>query len=134
MQKELILKELNFKAVRSSGAGGQHVNKVSSKVEVAFAIAQSNGLTLLEKDRLLLKLKNRLNKDQVLLLQCDEARSQHKNKQLVVKRLFDLLKKALHIPKKRKATKPSKAVIEKRLKSKKMASQKKSNRRPPNLD
>ncbi len=134
LQKELILKELNFKAVRSSGAGGQHVNKVSSKVEVAFAIAQSNGLTLLEKDRLLLKLKNRLNKDQVLLLQCDEARSQHKNKQLVVKRLFDLLKKALHIPKKRKATKPSKAVIEKRLKSKKMASQKKSNRRPPNLD
>lgn len=134
LQKEVILKELNFKAVRSSGAGGQHVNKVSSKVEVAFGIAQSKGLTPSEKERLLLKLKNRLNKDQVLLLQCDEARSQHKNKQLVVKRLFDLLKKALHIPKKRKATKPSKAVIEKRLKFKKMASQKKSSRRPPNLD
>lgn len=134
LQKELILKELGFKAVRSSGAGGQHVNKVSSKVEVAFAINQSNGLTLSEKERLLLKLKNRLNKDQILLLQCDEARSQHKNKQLVIKRLFDLLKKALHVPKKRKATKPSKAVIEKRLKSKKMASTKKASRKKPDLD
>ncbi len=134
MQKDVILKELKFKAIRSSGAGGQHVNKVSSKVELSFDVSDSLALSVREKERLLLKLANRLTKEHLLILQCDEARSQHKNKQLVVKRFFELLKKALHVPKKRKPTKPSKSSVEKRLKAKKIASSKKVYRKKPNLD
>ncbi len=134
MKKEIVLKELRFKAIRSSGAGGQHVNKVSSKVELSFAILDSEGLSYAEKERLLLKLNTRLTKENLLILQCDEARSQHKNKDLVVKRFLDVLKRALHIPKKRKPTKPSKSSIEKRLKSKKAAASKKLTRKKPNLD
>jgi ribosome-associated protein len=124
MSPEILTKELRFKAVRSSGAGGQHVNKVSSKVELAFDVVQSQGLSSKEKERLLFKLENRLTKDHILILQCDEARSQHQNKKLVTQRFFELLKKALHVPKKRKPTRPSKSAVEKRLKSKKMSSEK----------
>lgn len=134
LQKEVILRELNFKAIRSSGAGGQQVNKVSSKVELSFDVLNSEGFSQIEKERLLLKLKNRLTKNSALVLQCDEARSQHKNKTLVIKRFFEVLKKALYIPKKRKPTKPSKSSIEKRLKSKKAAASKKVNRQKPSLD
>ncbi|PWL40525.1 aminoacyl-tRNA hydrolase [Flagellimonas aquimarina] len=134
MNREQIIRELQFKAIRSSGAGGQHVNKVSSKVELTFDLKSSGGLSNSEKDRLLLKLDARLTKDGVLLLQCDEARSQHKNKALVVTRFFDLLKKALEVPKKRRPTKPSKASVEKRLKSKKKDSNKKAYRKKPDLD
>jgi ribosome-associated protein len=129
-----ILTELSLKAIRSSGAGGQHVNKVSSKVELSFDIHESDGLSKNEKELLSLKLATRLTKNGILILQCDEARSQYKNKQLVIKRFLEVLKKALHVPKKRKRTKPSKSAIEKRLKSKKIASTKKANRKKPNLD
>ncbi|MDT0606376.1 alternative ribosome rescue aminoacyl-tRNA hydrolase ArfB [Croceitalea rosinachiae] len=134
MDYDKIIQELKFKAIRGSGAGGQHVNKVSSKVELSFDVLKSEGLSELEKERLLIKLVNRLTKEYVLILQCDEARSQHKNKALVVKRFFEVLKKALHVPKKRKPTKPSKSSVEKRIKSKKAASIKKTNRQKPNLD
>lgn len=109
------------------------MNKVSSKVELTFNVPSSEGLSDGEKERLLLKLSSRLTNDGTLLLQCDEARSQHKNKELVVKRFFDVLKKALEVPKKRKPTKPSKSSIEKRLQSKKKASEKKEGRKPPDL-
>ena len=134
MNREQILRELNFKAIRSSGAGGQHVNKVSSKVELSFSLETSQAFSDQEKRRILRKLETRFTKEGILILQCDEARSQHKNKQLVIKRFFSLLKKALEVPKKRKQTKPSKSTIEKRLKSKKMDSSKKINRQKPRLD
>ena len=134
LDKEKIIQELNFKAIRSSGPGGQHVNKVSSKVELSFNLLQSHALTKFEKERLILKLKNRLTKEHMLVLQCDEARSQHKNKVLVIKRFFEVVKKALYIPKKRKPTKPSKSSVEKRLKSKKATSSIKANRKKPTLD
>lgn len=134
LNKEQILKELKFKAIRSSGAGGQHVNKVSSKVELTFNVQSSNGLSSFEKERLLSKLGNRLAKGETFMLQCDQARSQHKNKEIVIKRFFEVIKKALEVPKKRKATKPSKSSVEKRLKSKKMDSNKKSSRKKPNWD
>ncbi|WP_318343816.1 alternative ribosome rescue aminoacyl-tRNA hydrolase ArfB [Flagellimonas baculiformis] len=133
MNKQQVHSELAFKAVRSGGAGGQHVNKVSSKVELTFNIPSSEGLSDAEKERLLLKLSSRLTNDGTLLLQCDEARSQHKNKELVVKRFFEVLKKALEVPKKRKPTQPTKSSIEKRLQSKKKASEKKEGRKPPDL-
>jgi len=131
MNLEIISKELQFKAVRSSGAGGQHVNKVSSKVELSFDVMNSNGFSDGEKELLLLKLVNRLTKENILILQCDEARSQHQNKKLVTQRFFELLKKALHVPKKRKPTRPSKGSIERRLKSKSKTSEKKANRKRP---
>ncbi|WP_375325835.1 alternative ribosome rescue aminoacyl-tRNA hydrolase ArfB [Flagellimonas sp. GZD32] len=134
MDKKQIHNELQFKAIRSSGAGGQHVNKVSSKVEVSFAVPLSQGLSETEKQRVLLKLKSRLSNEGVLLLQCDEARSQHRNKDLVVKRLFEVLTKALEVPKKRKPTKPSKSSVEKRLKLKKMSAERKASRKKPNWD
>tara|TARA_R100001594_G_scaffold135833_1_gene177843 strand:- start:58 stop:459 length:402 start_codon:yes stop_codon:yes gene_type:complete len=131
VNQEQILNELQFKAIRSSGPGGQHANKVSSKVELSFQIAASDGLTERQKKRLLLKLGNKLSKEGVLILQCDESRSQHKNKDLVIKRFFKLLEKSLIVPKARKKSKPTRSSIEKRLKSKKIASLKKVNRSKP---
>ena len=134
MDKESIIKELQFKAVRSSGAGGQHVNKVSSKIEVLFDIPNAKSLTEVEKEKLILKLKARLTKDNLLLLQCDVHRSQHRNKELAIQRFLVLIANALKVPKKRKPTKPSKSAIEKRLKSKKKAAEKKVNRSKPSWD
>lgn len=134
MDQALLIQELQFKAVRSSGAGGQHVNKVSTKIELSFDVTNSHGLSDNEKERLFLKLENRLTKENVLLLQCDETRSQHKNKAIAIKRFFEMVKDAIKVPKKRKKTKPSRAAVEKRLKTKKKSSEKKANRSKPNLD
>ena len=131
MTQEQIITELQFKAIRSSGPGGQHANKVSSKVELSFHIESSAGLTVREKKRVYLKLGNKLSKEGLLILQCDESRSQHKNKELVIKRFFKLLEKSLSVPKMRKKSKPTRSSIEKRLKSKKIASIKKLNRGKP---
>ena len=134
MNKEIAVQELNFKAVRSSGAGGQHVNKVSTKVELTFDVFHSDALSVNEKERIYRKLGSKLTKENVLQLQCDETRSQHKNKELVVKRFLELLDNALKIKKKRRKTKPSKSAIEKRLNSKKKQALKKANRGRPKLE
>lgn len=131
MDKEIILSELNFKAVRSSGAGGQNVNKVSSKVVLNFDVQNSSGLSEEEKILVLSKLSTRLTKENILILNCDEDRSQFKNKAIVTKRFFDLVTQSLHIEKVRKATKIPKSVIRKRLKDKKSNSEVKKNRRRP---
>ena len=131
---DLLSPELTFKAVRSSGSGGQHVNKVSSKVELHFFIENSSVLSENHKQRLLKSLKSRLTKDKELILQCDESRSQHKNKEIVIKRFFELIKKGLKVPKKRKPTKIPKSVIRKRLKSKKRQSERKASRKKPDLE
>ena len=131
MNQEQILTELQFKAIRSSGPGGQHANKVSSKVELSFHIQSSVGLTERQKKRVLLKLENKLSKEGLLILQCDESRSQHKNKELVIKRFLKLLEKSLVVPKARKKSRPTRSSIEKRLKGKKIASLKKLNRGKP---
>ena len=134
MDKTILSKELQFKAVRSSGAGGQHVNKVSSKVELFFNLKNSLGISVEEKQRLQLKLASRLTKDSTLIISSDESRSQHKNKELVIKRFFKLIKENLRIPKKRKTTKPSKAVIKKRVENKQRNSVKKALRKKPRLE
>ncbi|GGX07976.1 alternative ribosome rescue aminoacyl-tRNA hydrolase ArfB [Aquimarina muelleri] len=131
MNTAVVINELKFKAVRSSGAGGQHVNKVSSKIELTFNIVESLGLTKDEKIRLCQKLSSRVTKSGVLLLQCSDSRSQHKNKGLVIKKLLDILKANLYIPKKRKPTKPSRNAIQKRLNTKQKHAIKKANRRKP---
>lgn len=134
MTLETLLNELTFKATRSSGAGGQHVNKVSSRIELSFDLLNSQGLSDEEKLRLKEKLASRLTKEGMLLLSCSESRSQHKNKSIVIERFLDLIKDNLKVKKPRKKSKPSKGAIEKRLKSKKEHTLKKSRRKPPKID
>ena len=132
--KKTVLNELNFKAVKSSGSGGQHVNKVSSKIELTFDLVNSLVFSEQQKHRLLIKLQNRLTKEGILILQCDDSRSQHKNKDIVIKRFLAIIDAALIIPKKRVRTKIPKSVIRKRLKNKRNLSEKKANRKNPGLD
>lgn len=134
MDKQRIVQELEFKAVRSSGAGGQHVNKVSSKVELYFEVTASIALSENEKERIYSKIGNRLTKENVLILQSDESRSQHKNKELVIQKFLDLIRTALTVAKKRRKTKPKRSAVEKRLKSKLKKAQKKSLRGKPKLE
>lgn len=131
MEKEKLITELQFKAVRSSGAGGQNVNKVSSKVVLSFDIKNSNSISIEEKNRLETNLSSRLTNDQILILNCDEDRSQLKNKEIVLKRFLAIIEQGLYIPKIRKATKIPKSVIRKRLKDKKNLSETKRNRKKP---
>ena len=134
MNVEILLTELGFKGIRSSGPGGQHVNKTASKVEVTFDLESSKALSETEKERLRDKLSSKISSDGIITLQCGETRSQHRNKTIVIERLLELLQQNLKVAKKRKKTKPSKNVIERRLKSKKEHALKKSNRKPPSMD
>ena len=134
MDAQTILHECQFKAVRSSGSGGQHVNKVSSKVELQFNVAQSEGLSEREKIRIQQKLASKLTQEHVLILQAGDTRSQHRNKQLVISRFLTLVKEALKVPKKRKATKPTRTSITKRLETKQKNAVKKQLRQKPKLD
>ena len=131
MDEQQIIRELSFKAVRSSGAGGQHVNKTSSKVELYFDLEASEGLLEEEKARLIKKLATRLTKENLLILNIEESRSQHKNKELVIAKFFELLRENIKKPKPRKKTKPSKAAKLKRLKAKKINAEKKARRNDP---
>ncbi|MDR7369288.1 alternative ribosome rescue aminoacyl-tRNA hydrolase ArfB [Flavobacterium aquidurense] len=134
MEIDKIISELSFKAVRSSGAGGQNVNKVSSKVVLTFDLNASQSLSDEEKLLLLTNISPRLTTENILILNCDEDRSQLKNKDIVVKRFLEIIKKGLHVPKVRKATKVPKSVIKKRIKDKKNISEIKQSRRKPDLD
>jgi ribosome-associated protein len=131
LEASKILSELSFKAVRSSGAGGQNVNKVSSKVVLTFDLANSQALSVEEKLLLENKLSTRLTLEQILILNCDEDRSQLKNKAIVTKRFLDIITAGLVIPKIRKATKIPKSVIRKRIKDKMNLSDIKKSRRKP---
>jgi len=133
LESEKITSELQFKAVRSSGAGGQNVNKVSSKVVLSFDLKNSQGLSEEEKALLENKLANRLTSEQILILNCDEDRSQLKNKSIVIKRFLDIITAGLVVPKIRKATKIPKSVIRKRIKDKKNLSEIKKSRRKPDF-
>ncbi|WP_445722659.1 alternative ribosome rescue aminoacyl-tRNA hydrolase ArfB [Flavobacterium sp.] len=133
MNKEIILSELKFKAVRSSGAGGQNVNKVSSKVVLSFDIMNSSGLSEKEKEYLNEKIANRLTLEGILILNCDEDRSQIKNKELIIKRFLNLITDGLKKPKIRRATKVPKFVKERRIKQKKNTGLIKQSRRKPEI-
>lgn len=129
MDKERILQELQYKAVRSGGAGGQNVNKVSSKVELSFDLEKSNCFSGEEKELLKTKLSTRLTKSGILVLKSDEDRSQLKNKEIATKRFFEIIEQSLHVPKIRRATKIPRSVVEKRLKTKSANSELKQSRR-----
>ncbi|MTG98461.1 MULTISPECIES: alternative ribosome rescue aminoacyl-tRNA hydrolase ArfB [Myroides] len=129
MIREIIEKECDFKAVRSGGAGGQHVNKVSSKVVLFWNAKLSQGITNEERELLFERLKNRFNKEGILIIEADTTRSQIKNREIVIQKLFDLLSKGLATQKERKATKTPKRIVQKRKETKEKISLKKALRK-----
>lgn len=121
--------EMEFAATKSSGPGGQNVNKVNTKIALRFNITESVLLSAEEKVLLLKKLKSKLTMDGVLIIDAQEKRSQLQNKAIAIQKFCELLTKAFTKKKKRIATKPSKAAKKKRLESKKQQSEKKANRK-----
>lgn len=124
--------EFSFTASRSSGPGGQNVNKVSTKVELRFNVADSNLLTEDEKELIKAKLNKKINNENELVIVCQSERSQFRNKEKVIEKFILLMEKVL-IPKiKRKTTKPSKAALKKRMESKRLQAEKKELRKKIN--
>jgi ribosome-associated protein len=118
--------EITEQFVRASGPGGQNVNKVSTKVSLRFEANRSPNLSAAVKARLKKIAGSKWTVDGAIIIQCDETRSQIRNREIAQDRLKDLIKKALVVPKRRRPTKPSRGAIERRLKSKKIRAEVKS--------
>ena len=131
MEIEDFLPELVFCASRSSGPGGQNVNKVNTKVELRFDVMKSAVLSEEEKSLILIKLKGKINSDGILIITSQEDRSQLKNKETAISKFYTLVSRALTPPKPRRSTKPTAASRLKRLTEKKKTGEKKSLRKPP---
>jgi ribosome-associated protein len=126
--------ELDVRVSRSSGAGGQHVNKTSSRVEIFWNVLSSRALDEEQRQRLREKLASRMASDGSIRVVASDMRSQSRNRDLAENRLAELVRRALIVPKKRRATKPTQAAKEARLESKKRHSTKKAERRKKSFD
>jgi ribosome-associated protein len=133
MNPDALHTELKFSTARSGGSGGQHVNKVETKVFLYFDVFQSSVLTPEQKQLLAEKLSNNINKEGVLVLSHDRKRSQIANKNAVIKKFNALMAKAFEKKKKRINTRPTKASQEARKKAKEKKAQIKKWRKPPSV-
>jgi ribosome-associated protein len=123
--------ELELRAARSSGPGGQSVNTTDSKVELRWNVATSAALSTTQRDRVLERLASRLTRDGVLILTGSEHKSQHRNREAVLARLRSIVGEALTPPRPRRRTRPTRASKERRLQSKKHRAELKRLRKPP---
>jgi len=124
-----FLPEITFQTSRSSGPGGQNVNKVESRVELRWHLANSQVLNELQKQLILEKLAGQLTTEGYLLVTAQDDRSQLRNKEIALARFHQLLQKSLRRPKPRRATRPSAGAVRQRLEGKKRQGEKKANRR-----
>ena len=130
-QKKQLDAEIVLSAIRSSGPGGQNVNKVNTQVELRFSLKNTNLFSEEEKKRIYLKLKNRINSEGELILTSQTERTQLDNKEKVFKKFYELIEKVLTLQKKRIKSQPTTASILKRLEMKKYRAIKKQLRKPP---
>jgi ribosome-associated protein len=126
--------ELDVRVSRSSGAGGQHVNKTSSRVEIFWNARTSQAVTEEQRSLLLSRLQSKLTTDGSVRVVASDMRSQSRNREIAEERLAELVRRALVVRRKRKATKPTRAAKEARLESKKRHSRKKDERRTRSFD
>jgi len=124
------MSELQFRFARSSGPGGQHVNRTATQVELLFDVANSPSLEEVQRQRVLSKLKSRIDKEGILHLVSQETRSQLRNREEVVERFQELMRDALHVPKSRRPTRPTRGARERRLEEKRRRGETKRSRRP----
>lgn len=127
-------KELTFRTSKSSGKGGQHINKVETRVELLFDVENSEILSKTQKSMIRRNLQNRINQEGILILSNGTERSQKRNKSIVVKRFYQIVNQALIPEKKRKFTKVPQAVQAKRIMEKKQRGEKKAFRKKVNIN
>ena len=127
-KKESLYSECRYQFVRSSGPGGQKVNKTATKAELYWILHQTNVFTSEQVARLKAKLSNRYNKEGEIFFASDRYRTRPQNQQHCFRKLVAAIEKALSVEKKRKATKPTRASVEKRIKNKKKHAEKKQSR------
>lgn len=128
--KRNLAQEFSFSATRSSGPGGQNVNKVNTKVELRFSVVHTLNLSESEKEIVIRKLRKRINKEGELLIVSQQGRTQNENKLLAIEKFYEIVSRALTLPAKRKATRPSESSRAKRLDKKKIRSKVKKQRHP----
>ena len=134
LRKRNFGSEFIYSASRSSGPGGQNVNKVSTKVELRFCIERTSLFTDYEKEIIYKKLKKKINKEMELVLVAQQGRTQVKNKLIVTEKFYEIIAKALTLPERRKPTRPTLSSKIKRLDDKKIRSNVKKLRKPGHLN